>query len=108
MTDPLAGTPYRSFTRSDTNFTLVRSQTPIDVDGFKIGEMTGLVKCDCCGQTGKDIDEIPHAEGCAQSDVHSWFWLVKHGFIDAKDVPGRYRGSDVNTQADPSAPHTEQ
>lgn len=107
MRDPLKDTKYRSFTRSDTNFTLVRSETPIDVDGFKLGEMTGLVQCDECEQTGQNVDEIPHRDGCSQSDVHSWYWLVVHGFIDATDVPSRYQDAMPDVAAPSSAPYND-
>ncbi|MDS0280325.1 hypothetical protein NDI85_21300 [Halomicroarcula sp. S1AR25-4] len=64
----------RSFADPDTLFELVRSDTPVDVDGYKLGEPTGKIKCDECGAVAKNIDEIPHTQGCSQRFVLSvWF-----------------------------------
>lgn len=64
----------RSFTDSDTEFELIRSDTPIDVDGFKIGEPTGEIKCLECGSQHDNIDEIPHDPDCSQRWVKSAWW----------------------------------
>lgn len=65
----------RSFAESQTRFHLVRSDTPITEDGFKIGELTGEVVCLECDAAHTNIDEIPHAEDCSQRFVHSRFYL---------------------------------
>lgn len=39
----------RSFADPDTEFAIERSGTPVDVDGFKLGEPTGDVCCLRCG-----------------------------------------------------------
>jgi hypothetical protein len=65
----------RSFTDPDTEFELERSDTPVDVDGFKLGEPTGRVSCASCGATAHNIDEIPHEPGCPQRFVHSHWYI---------------------------------
>lgn len=59
----------------DTKFELVVSDTPVDVDGFKLGEPTGTVRCEECGAEHKNIDEIPHEPDCSQRFCHS-YWYV--------------------------------
>ncbi|QHS17953.1 hypothetical protein GWK26_12780 [haloarchaeon 3A1-DGR] len=64
----------RSFADPDTTFHLVRSQTPVNVDGFKLGEPTGEVECLECGAVEENIDEISHEPDCPQRFVHSrWY-----------------------------------
>jgi len=64
----------RSFAEPDTEFELERSDTPVDVDGFKLGEPTGRVSCVSCGATAENVDEIPHDSDCPQRFVHSkWY-----------------------------------
>jgi len=65
----------RSFSDPETHFRLERSDTPITDDGFKIGELTGVVECLECGEAHTNIDEIPHAEDCSQRFVHSEFYV---------------------------------
>jgi len=64
----------RSFADPETAFHLVRSDTPITEDGFKIGELTGEVVCLECDESHTNIDEIPHEEDCSQRFVHSRFY----------------------------------
>lgn len=52
----------------DTHFRLERSGTPVDVDGFKIGEFTGHVICEECSRTADHIEAIRHAEGCPNAE----------------------------------------
>lgn len=68
----------RSFADPDTHFTLITSDTPVDVDGHKLGEPTGEVKCDECGRVSGNVDTIPHAPTCAQSNVVSQWWAETH------------------------------
>lgn len=63
-----------SFSDPDTEFELLRSDTPVSVDGFKLGEPTGEVKCEACGASHLNIDEIPHDEDCPQRFVKSYWW----------------------------------
>jgi len=64
----------RPFADPDTEFKLERSQTPVDVDGFKLGEPTGRVSCVHCNATAHNVDEIPHSNECPQRFVHSqWY-----------------------------------
>lgn len=59
---------------SDTEFNLIRSETPVDVDGFKLGEPTGEIECRECGASDQNIDEIPHAEDCSQRFATTDYW----------------------------------
>lgn len=61
-----------------TEFQLVRSDTPRTVDGHKPGEPTGQVKCEACGATALNIDEIPHAADCLQREAHTRWWRRRH------------------------------
>ncbi|MBX0325776.1 hypothetical protein EGH21_22420 [Halomicroarcula sp. F13] len=67
----------RSFADPDTLFTLIRSDTPVDVDGFKLGEPTGEVECDECGQSAAAPEYINHLPDCSQADVRSeWYYDI--------------------------------
>ena len=59
---------------SSTEFELVRSDSPVTVDGFALNEPTGEVRCEECGRTAQNIDEIPHAQDCSQRFVRSSWW----------------------------------
>ena len=74
----MSGQQPRSFTHPDTEFRLLRSDTPVDVDGFKLGELTGEVECMECGASAGNIDAIPHAKNCDQQDVLSEYWRETH------------------------------
>lgn len=64
----------RSFAAPDTHFHLIRSDTPVNVDGFKIGEPTGEVECLSCGSSSQSLDDIGHDPTCEQRFVRSrWF-----------------------------------
>lgn len=64
----------RSFADPDTHFRIVRSDTPVSVDGYALGEPTGEVSCAECQATAMNVDEIPHRHGCSQRFVHSqWY-----------------------------------
>jgi len=52
------------WTRKDSRFRLVRSGTPVDVDGIKLGAPTGEVVCDHCGRGAAHIDWIRHGPDC--------------------------------------------
>jgi len=64
----------KSFSNPGTHFRVVRSETPVSVDGFKIGEPTGEIECEACGASHLNVDEIPHDEGCPQRFVKSEWW----------------------------------
>ena len=51
---------YRSFADADTEFVLIKSETPVSVDGFKLGEPTGEVQCAACGKVAAAPAYIPH------------------------------------------------
>lgn len=68
----------RSFSDPDTHFHLVRSDTPLDVDGYKLGELTGEVECCECGNTAATPEAIPHAKHCDQRDVRSEWYYRTH------------------------------
>lgn len=61
----------------DTEYELIRSETPISDDGFKIGEPLGLVKCCECNAIAKNIDEIPHDPNCSQRFARSDWWATR-------------------------------
>jgi len=67
----------RSFSDPKTHFRLVRSDTPITDDGFKLGELTGEIVCLACGESHDNIDEIPHEDDCAQRFVRSQWWRTQ-------------------------------
>jgi len=68
----------RSFADPDTEFELVKSDTPLDVDGFKLGEPTGEVRCGECGQAAGAPEYIPHLPTCGQGDVTSRWYDQTH------------------------------
>jgi len=68
----------RSFTDPATEFRLLRSETPVDVDGYKFGELTGEVECLECGRSSGNIDTIAHEKNCSQRDVLSRWWRETH------------------------------
>jgi len=61
----------RSFADPETHFEVVRSETPVDVDGYKIGEPTGEVRCEVCEATALTPEGIPHPSDCPPRDVSS-------------------------------------
>jgi len=65
----------------DTHYRIRRSETPVDVDGYKIGEPKKLV-CDECGASvllteepspGVD-DGLPHDPQCSQRWAKTRWW----------------------------------
>lgn len=74
----------RSFTDPDTHFRLRRSDTPVTEDGYKMGELTGTVVCESCGQESGNVDAINHKPGCPQSDVVSEWWERVHQRSDSR------------------------
>jgi hypothetical protein len=72
----------RSFADPDTHFSLVRSETPVDVDGYKLGEPTGEVECCCCGASAAAPEYIAHdsvdGEECDQAGVTSRYYDDLH------------------------------
>lgn len=76
---------YRSFSDPDTHFRLVRSDTPVSVDGHKIGEPTGEVECEDCGRVAAAPEYIPHAPGCDQKNVLSDYFAETHPNFCADD-----------------------
>jgi len=69
---------YRSFADPDTEFVLVKSETPVSVDGFKLGEPTGEVQCAACGKVAGAPEYIPHEPDCPQRDVASEWYAETH------------------------------
>lgn len=74
----VASEQIQSFADPDTHFELVKSDTPVDVDGHKLGEPTGEVRCAECGRIGGCVDYIPHKPTCSQENVHSRWWTETH------------------------------
>ncbi|WP_222912676.1 hypothetical protein [Natrinema sp. SYSU A 869] len=58
----------------DTEYKLIRSETPVDVYGFKLGEPTGEIEWEECGRSHLNIDEIPHTEDCPQRWACTDYW----------------------------------
>lgn len=58
----------------ETEYRVVRSETSIDIDGFRKGEPTGEIECLECGQSHLNIDEIPHDEDCSQRFAKTDWW----------------------------------
>lgn len=58
----------------DTEYRVIRSDTPVWDDGFKIGEPTGEIECCSCGRSALNIDEIPHRQNCPQRWARTDFW----------------------------------
>lgn len=67
----------KSFSDEDTRFELIKSDTPVTVDGFALGEPTGEVQCDECGESAMNVDEIPHRKHCSQRFVRSRWWRTR-------------------------------
>jgi len=51
---------HPAWTREDTNYRVVRSGTPVNEDGFKLGSPTGEIVCEECGRMAMDIENINH------------------------------------------------
>lgn len=68
----------RSFSDPETEFALERSETSVDVDGFKLGEPTGTVTCEECGQSAAAPEYINHDKNCPQRDVRSEYYFETH------------------------------
>lgn len=58
----------------DTEYRVVRSETSIDIDGFRVGEPTGEIECCACGRSAMNIDEIPHTQECPQRWARTEYW----------------------------------
>ena len=62
-----------SFADPRTHFQLIRGEA--GKSGGYVNEPTGEVRCELCGATHTNIDEIPHSEDCAQRFVHSGYYV---------------------------------
>jgi len=67
-----------SFADPDTHFRLIRSETPVDVDGFKIDEPTGEIECEECGHRAGAPEYINHDADCPQRGVTSRWYEQLH------------------------------
>jgi len=72
----------------ETQYSIVKSDTPVNVDGYKIGEPKYL-ECDECGarvlltpEPTPGIDELNHqlvdGDRCSQWAAHSEYWEETH------------------------------
>jgi len=68
----------RSFADPDTEFELVKSDTPVSVDGHALDEPTGEVRCVECGRISAAPEYIPHLPTCPQGDVTSRWYDQMH------------------------------
>lgn len=73
---------HKSFADEDTHYALERSDTPVNVDGFKLGEPTGVVICEACENAALNVDEIPHAKDCPQRFARSDWWYNTYSSED--------------------------
>ena len=64
----------KSFAHHSTHFHIEKSETSVSVDGFALGEPTGMITCLCCLESHLNVDEIGHEPNCPQRFVHSrWY-----------------------------------
>jgi len=70
----------KSFADPDTHFEIERSETPVNVDGYKVHEPKWL-RCAACGasvllteEPSPGVDELQHAPNCPQRWVKSEWW----------------------------------
>lgn len=70
----------QTFADPSTHFEIVPSTTPVDVDGYKLGEPK-LLRCTECGadvllteEPTPGIDELGHEKFCPQRWVRSRWW----------------------------------
>lgn len=61
----------------ETKWRIIRSDTPVNVDGFKLGEPTGEIMCEECGKSAMNLDEIPHDSDCPQRWSRTEFWAER-------------------------------
>lgn len=69
---------FRSFADPNTELRLEVSDTPVNVDGFKLGESTGRVTCLECGSSASTPEYIAYDGDCDQSDVMSEYYEAMH------------------------------
>ena len=67
----------------DTHYSIVPSDTPVNVDGYKLGEPQHL-RCDECGasvlltpEPSPGIDELQHEPDCPQRWARSDWWAMQ-------------------------------
>lgn len=65
---------------AETEYAIERSDSPITVDGYKIGEPKRLV-CEACGasvllteEPSAGVDDLPHDKRCSQRWARSEWW----------------------------------
>lgn len=83
---------FRSALDPETHFEIVRSETPITEDGYKIGEPK-LLECEECGASvlltedpSPGIDELGHEPDCPQRYARTATW--RDAFLgDSMDAP---------------------
>ncbi|MFW5896200.1 MAG: hypothetical protein ACOCUA_02330 [archaeon] len=70
-----------------THYRIVSSRSPLDEDGYKIGEPKRL-ECEACGasvqlteEPSAGVDELPHSPDCLQRWARSEWWT--HRFLEA-------------------------
>lgn len=64
----------RSVCDPETHFEILRSDSPVSVDGVPLGAPTGDCRCLECGAEAANVDEIPHAADCDQRWTRSRWW----------------------------------
>lgn len=63
-----------------THYSIIKSETPVDVDGYKIGEPK-KIRCDGCGaeelltpDPSAGVDDLQHDRDCPQRFARSEWW----------------------------------
>lgn len=70
----------------DVEYIIERSETPVDVDGYKLGEPARLV-CGACGEAvpltptpSAGVDLFPHKRDCPQRKARSEWYREQRGW----------------------------
>ncbi|WP_299262798.1 hypothetical protein [Halorientalis sp.] len=57
--------------RDDDHWIIERSGTPVDVDGFKMGEPADHIICAHCFRAASHYKQVTHAADCTNPDAHT-------------------------------------
>ena len=65
---------------AETHYKIIDSDSPVNVDGYKLGEPKRLV-CEECGarveltaEPSAGVDDLPHSPACSQRFARSEYW----------------------------------
>jgi|GEM_PF-1807465 len=89
-----------------TQFEIVRSESPVSEDGYKIGEPK-LLQCDACGasvllteEPSPGIDELQHERDCPQRYARTDSWREAFLGTAGMDAPVTAEADGESTLAD--------